>query len=540
MIDIAALPARSGLEQSDQLLVWSADKSVFGRTDLFRARGSRRITPWEYGAVGDGVTDDTAALQAMFAAAEAGDCVDFGSDATFLVTPIADLPTLLIPVGATVVGNGAALKVADDAGPYNTLLGCYLGTNVTVAGLVFDGNRANNEVSASWTLPNGNVLLGCGVAAGFTVVGCRFDNVDSVNCVAVSVGTDVAIVDNTFTNVGGDQQRDCSVVYIAADGMTITGNHIYGSATDIAGAVGGIETHGSHQVIANNIVARMHTGIYATGVAETSDGITVSGNTVVDCGRGVFVLGAYFGDNTTNPSPASVTVVGNTIRCDLDRWGDWWQPASAGFGVGLSADYTSGVRIAGNVIDCVANTTSFTSSADDTSAGVRLFAGSNPAAWSDVAIAGNTIRSWPSSGVLCAADVVGLCITDNQIVACGGPQVSDNYFRAGVSVGGAVEALLVARNHVTDPTGTRTKYGVLNYSTATAGNRIVDNDVVLPNGFAPLFLNATALVRHAGAGSPESSVTASVGSVWTRTDGGTGTTMYMKESGTGNTGWAAK
>ncbi|CAB4161688.1 Pectate lyase superfamily protein [uncultured Caudovirales phage] len=43
-----------------------------------------------------------------------------------------------------------------------------------------------------------------------------------------------------------------------------------------------------------------------------------------------------------------------------------------------------------------------------------------------------------------------------------------------------------------------------------------------------------------GAGTPEASVTATVGSMYTRTDGGAGTTLYVKESGTGNTGWVAK
>ncbi|HUG46266.1 MAG TPA: hypothetical protein VMK31_07130 [Sphingomicrobium sp.] len=43
-----------------------------------------------------------------------------------------------------------------------------------------------------------------------------------------------------------------------------------------------------------------------------------------------------------------------------------------------------------------------------------------------------------------------------------------------------------------------------------------------------------------GAGTPEGVVTAVVGSLFTRTDGGAGTTLYVKESGTGNTGWAAK
>lgn len=44
----------------------------------------------------------------------------------------------------------------------------------------------------------------------------------------------------------------------------------------------------------------------------------------------------------------------------------------------------------------------------------------------------------------------------------------------------------------------------------------------------------------AGSGSPESAVTAPVGSMYSRTDGGAGTSLYVKESGSGNTGWVGK
>jgi hypothetical protein len=42
----------------------------------------------------------------------------------------------------------------------------------------------------------------------------------------------------------------------------------------------------------------------------------------------------------------------------------------------------------------------------------------------------------------------------------------------------------------------------------------------------------------AGAGSPESRIAANVGSMYLQTNGGSGTTLYIKESGTGNTGWS--
>jgi hypothetical protein len=43
-----------------------------------------------------------------------------------------------------------------------------------------------------------------------------------------------------------------------------------------------------------------------------------------------------------------------------------------------------------------------------------------------------------------------------------------------------------------------------------------------------------------GSGTPESSITAPIGSLYLRQDGGANTTLYVKESGTSNTGWIAK
>ena len=47
-------------------------------------------------------------------------------------------------------------------------------------------------------------------------------------------------------------------------------------------------------------------------------------------------------------------------------------------------------------------------------------------------------------------------------------------------------------------------------------------------------------VIRKGTGSPEGAITADVGSLFLRTDGGASTTLYVKQSGSGNTGWAAK
>lgn len=48
------------------------------------------------------------------------------------------------------------------------------------------------------------------------------------------------------------------------------------------------------------------------------------------------------------------------------------------------------------------------------------------------------------------------------------------------------------------------------------------------------------IIWGAGTGSPEGVLVANVGSLYSRLDGGAGTSFYVKESGTGATGWAAK
>lgn len=45
---------------------------------------------------------------------------------------------------------------------------------------------------------------------------------------------------------------------------------------------------------------------------------------------------------------------------------------------------------------------------------------------------------------------------------------------------------------------------------------------------------------YKGFGSPENVIRAGVGSLYQRLDGGANTTLYVKESGTGATGWVAK
>lgn len=55
-----------------------------------------------------------------------------------------------------------------------------------------------------------------------------------------------------------------------------------------------------------------------------------------------------------------------------------------------------------------------------------------------------------------------------------------------------------------------------------------------------LLVGASPIKILSNTGTPEGAYSANVGSLYLRTNGGAGTTLYVKESGTGNTGWVAK
>ena len=79
--------------------------------------------------------------------------------------------------------------------------------------------------------------------------------------------------------------------------------------------------------------------------------------------------------------------------------------------------------------------------------------------------------------------------------------------------------------------GTTSSFPALKRSAATLIAQLADDSGRAAFG---------SLYEYFGSGSPETVVTAPVGSVYHRTDGGAGTSFYVKESGAGNTGRVAK
>lgn len=79
-----------------------------------------------------------------------------------------------------------------------------------------------------------------------------------------------------------------------------------------------------------------------------------------------------------------------------------------------------------------------------------------------------------------------------------------------------------------------------------AGVEVASDMIVLLNNASAVKISPGKMLLGAtvsftvGTGSPEGVVTAVIGSLFQRSDGGAVTTLYVKESGAGNTGWVAK
>ena len=83
--------------------------------------------------------------------------------------------------------------------------------------------------------------------------------------------------------------------------------------------------------------------------------------------------------------------------------------------------------------------------------------------------------------------------------------------------------------------------GQLLYTGNNFDSTVGDVHDVGVTGAVRVGFNASAFGANlfSGSGSPEGAVTARIGSQYLRSDGGQGTVLYYKESGTGNTGWVA-
>lgn len=290
----------------------------------------------------------------------------------------------------------------------------------------------------------------------------------------------------------------------------------------------------------NEIYSPNKSGVWVDGGVD----VDIAHNYLESCGESGIVLGS----NLDNGIPAlSCVISGNIINDYL---------VSGVSGVGISASGTDHViahnRIqAGNTANKGIYLTSYSTSAGKTDClrcqvvGNRIYRSGS----------GLTTYAVDISGVdACVFDGTPLESADHHFV---GNYISSNWTR-GINFGAQGSRNVFTGNHFAcsniaadTSTSANNIWGVNTYTDALGSAKDIGiaNTTLYVRPQTHVQLKGqtnydlrwgdTQMIR-AGAGSPEGVVTASRGSVFLRSDGGASTTIYIKESGTGNTGWVAK
>lgn len=611
-----------------------------------------------YGAVGDGVADDTTAVQTAITAA-AGVGAVYGPTGIYKITS-----QLTIPDNTTIFGDGwsSILRFSwtTTAGGSTFLVNTNAGnttgnSNIHLRDLSIEGTHTGVPFGQPTPGPASGLLMRR--VDNFSCTGVRFYRVPGISLAYQGVRRGIIannlvhecgrdgitggpyvewplediVVSSNVVKVVGD---DGIAVHAYADTstpntqgrphrITITGNTVYGQSSYVGTTATVSMTSGSAVVTGTGFTAAdvgktmAVPGAGASGATLTAKIITFTSSTSVTlqtaasttvgsasasysngAGRGIYLHGIE-----------DSTCTGNVVDSTFSH------------GISLAADTTSGNGPGGvggwrnvnvSVTDNVVRRGGTMGDATQPQWGMRVTGNDY------CTVAGNSVADSASIGIYCT-DLLGCHIdrntvtgsgtvitsygidldgvqSTNNIIACtangntcmlnkgGGirafyvthTEVSNNMCvnngtaGAGSDLNGSgillrTDASVIANgNRCSDTRGAGSKTQTFGIHIGVGGDMtLVGNDCVSNNGAGidyttqPTFLikrgnkesgttrnnydqDYSGVRRTSGSGSPESVVTAPVGSVFHRTDGGAATCIYIKESGSSSTGWVAK
>jgi hypothetical protein len=370
--DLAAAGAGTGAD----LVGYTAGTGATARTVQDRLRDI--VSVKDFGAVGDGVTDDTAACQLA---------LDTGKNVFFPDGEYRIVGRLGVSAGQNVTTFGATVT-ADPVGSYLGIFGCD-GDDINISGFRFKGNG----VATTNAIESGFSQLGAAVRGhsvkNITVHNCSFSDFVFVQVYDASVGfntcSGITVTENRFFSscAGG---LDVNFAYYTGD-CIVSKNHST-SATDAfcyISTVGSasVDPAGtelsvtSHHVISDNIYIKSNGDVVPGGrhgiIVHYNGGdshSTITGNVLVNGIRhGIYMRGDnVVGADTTGPDIISNNIIRYFGGLEASGGG----LSGYGYNSGMKLENTRPAIIDGNLIEKCGYNTDGTARTTAISAGMDI------------------------------------------------------------------------------------------------------------------------------------------------------------------------
>lgn len=276
------------------------------------------VTPQDFGAVGDGVTDDTAAIQAALNAVNANGSSVFVPPASYKITSSLNITV----TGTQIIGSGWGSQIIYDGNVVSPAIKAtgnvravirdlrISQTNVSHLGTALDMSQLNSSVadhllidaSGSGVMPLNGIVLNASTCLDNTISNCRINYGGNASSgINISGSSNATTIQNTRLIPQSDNASSSGIYVTNSTSTLITKAHVESAAGFAVQLDTGAHATSIHRLVSigNNVGLKVASGVVGTSLYGSS--ITTSGTAnVQDSGTGTQILNAWPNSGTTS------------------------------------------------------------------------------------------------------------------------------------------------------------------------------------------------------------------------------------------------
>jgi len=394
----------------------------------------------DYGALGDGATDDTAAIQdAIDDLPSNGSALYFPAGTYIVKAPAIETYAILhlADTNIKVCGDGvgvSTIRVADACPTYWWLLGPDVTdpdlSGLEICDLTFDHNIANNPITNEAEILAWPEFT-CGtydVVSNVNIHDIEIINASSLNNIVIrGTGSGHQIKNVTASVIGDDPnhiEHDASFVYVMTAGCDVDNVNL-SAVVDALATTCGIEMHAEDYTVRNCTVSDFRIGMNLAGIAPWACGGLVTRNTVTGCSTGIYLWSYEYAGHTTGYGINGLTISENDIT--LAYMASYLTDSPTG--IAFHTDWTHGtlgaldandIHITDNVITAPLETV-YGGYTDEGCGIGRVYLNEDfpMTTLSNCTISGNAITNFPLCGIRFMCNLDNISVTGNTLTNCG-------------------------------------------------------------------------------------------------------------------------